>query len=170
MDNTEDDARRILIRANVKTIPGVPNARPWTLWEIFCSTHLHRAAKLDASPRSESGSVDVVHVLPGFDSANDTKAWFLNDVGVKNDERSSSIDILSLPHDIFLAHFDEQNGQWYVCVTLHLLSCLHADETERTFVQRPMSDGYRKYCKRWAWGGTQAGRNREKVVSNLTEE
>lgn len=110
MDNTEDDARRILIRANVKTIPGLPNARPWTLWEVFCRTHLNRAARFDAGSPSES--VDVVHVLPGFDSPHDTKAWFLNDVGVKKER--SSVDTLGLPHDVFLAHFDQQNGQWYL--------------------------------------------------------
>lgn len=80
MDNPQDEdtARRILIRANVQTIPGLPNARPWTLWEIFCSTQLNRAARLDngSGAQSDSAGVDVVHVLPGFDSLNDTKAWF----------------------------------------------------------------------------------------------
>ncbi|SMY27246.1 unnamed protein product [Zymoseptoria tritici ST99CH_1A5] len=130
-DITVEGRRRVLIRAHVEQIPGDPYARPWNIWTIFCELQLNRSARTDLSVSPHN--IDFVHVLPGFDSLNDTKAWFLTDVGV-DQEQDDTLDVSLLPHDFYLAHYDSEKSEW-------------------TFVKRPeLTNEYRQYFRRWHWG------------------
>lgn len=111
MDN-DDVPKRILIRAGVQQIPGAPDARPWNIWELFCTHQLHREVRTSSQqPQSELG-FDEVHVLPNFDSPNDVKAYFLTDVGVK--EGADQPDLTSITFEVYRAAYDTTNEQWYV--------------------------------------------------------
>jgi hypothetical protein len=116
--STNDVPRRILISAGVQHIPGEPNARPWTIWELFCITQLQRETRTTADSSQQELGVDVVHVLPGYDSLHDTKAWFLTDVGVR--EGADSAGVASLPFEAYRAAYDTTNKQWCVFQWLEL--------------------------------------------------
>lgn len=109
--DTESAPKRILISAAVQQIPGEPGARPWTMWELFCTHELHRDVRA-ASPQSQpEHGVDAIHVLPNFDSPNDVKAYFLTDVGVK--EGDDQPDVASIPFEVYRAAYDTTNERWY---------------------------------------------------------
>jgi hypothetical protein len=120
--HTEDCRRRVLIQAHVKQIPGDPNGRPWTLWKLFCNSHLHRDTKLEFDGVSHLDGFDVVHVLPRNNSPEDIKAWFLIDVGFE--AQTDIVEVNSLPHEVFLACFEPENRKWYEYYNTYTLMLL----------------------------------------------
>lgn len=108
----ESSPKRVLISAAVQQIPGEPGARPWTMWELFCTHELHRNVRTASTPSQPELGVDAIHVLPNFDSSNDVKAYFLTDVGVK--EGDDQPDVASIPFEVYRAAYDTTNKRWYV--------------------------------------------------------
>lgn len=108
----DDLPRRILIRASVQQIPGQPCARPWAIWDLFCETLYKRNARYTLEDSCPEAGIDAVHVLPGYDSSHDTKAWFMTDVRVKKE--NLSVDLESIPFEIYRAAYNANDDQWYV--------------------------------------------------------
>lgn len=106
----ENDESRILIRVNVKLIPGSTEARPWTLWELFCENHLHRKPLYKAS--TGAAAFDAIHVPRSFDTEEDEKIWFLFDVGVAHKKDQALVKEVS--HEAYFASFDSASCEWYV--------------------------------------------------------
>jgi hypothetical protein len=110
--DTEGIPKRILISAAVQQIPGAPGARPWTIWELFCTHVLDRDVRTESAQSQPELGVDAVHVLPNFDSANDVRAYFLTDVGVK--EGADQPVMSSITFEVYRAAYDTTNERWYV--------------------------------------------------------
>jgi hypothetical protein len=110
--DSSDGPKRILISAGVQQIPGEPNARPWTMWELFCTHQLHREVRTASQQSQLELGVDEVHVLPNYDSPRDVKAYFLTDVGVK--KGAEEPDMTSIPFELYRGAYDTTNQRWYV--------------------------------------------------------
>lgn len=110
--DTKSAPKRILISAAVQQIPGEPGARPWTMWELFCTHELHRNVRETSTQSQPELGVDAIHVLPNFDSPNDVKAYFLTDVGVI--EGDDQPDVASIPFEVYRAAYDTTNERWCV--------------------------------------------------------
>lgn len=113
MEEFESEAR-ILIRAQVQSIPGDPLARPVTLGQIFCQTQLERDLVLD----DENPTFDVPHVPPQFDSNDNISVWFMFDLGVRRQKPIARAELSKVPLEAYFACHDEE-GKW--CVFLIVL-------------------------------------------------
>ena len=144
-----DEKRRVIIRARLKTIPGNPLSRPFTLGELFSQKLLGRGLRMQQNVHG----FDAVHLLPNFDSENDVKGWFLYDFGV--DRYMDRAELTQTQHQMYLAHFDERSHDW--CISLMLLLQVHAlANTNRTFILRELSSKYIQYFSAlYKWGGTE---------------
>ncbi|KAI5245439.1 hypothetical protein E4T43_03061 [Aureobasidium subglaciale] len=85
---------RIIIRAYVTDIPGVPAARPWTLANLFLRSE--RGRNLDKQN-------DFIHDLPGFDVLDEDrkiKRWYMVDL---NTSGNLGVEASAVPHAVCLA-------------------------------------------------------------------
>lgn len=92
--------QRFIIKVSVQNIPGEPNARPFSLYEIFSKKVLQRPARLEVSV----DGFDAIHVPPDFDTGNDATRWFIFDTEVR--ERVPRQEIHKIPLKVYLGHLD----------------------------------------------------------------
>jgi hypothetical protein len=98
--------RRVIIRAHVQQIPGSPPARSSVLGELFAEKKLGRALRQEIGDHG----IDATHILPGFESEEDTKGWFMYNFGVN--EYIDKSQLVHIPHELYYAHYDEANKNW----------------------------------------------------------
>lgn len=104
----QDQKRRVIVRAHVLQIPGDEYARHFTLGHKISQYIFQRDLR-----RYDSDVFDAVHCLPGFDSKEDVKSWFLYDFGV-----SAGVDdavLEQIPTEMYLAHVE--GSTWFVLNT-----------------------------------------------------
>ncbi|KAK5167842.1 uncharacterized protein LTR77_007541 [Saxophila tyrrhenica] len=128
--------QRVIIRANVKSIPGDPLARPFALGELYSQQVLHRSLRESGpgdEPDDEQSPVgfDAVHLLPGFDSPNPIQGWFVFDIDVRREMGKKNI--CTLPHYNYSAQFDDDKREW-------------------VFTPRPVSEKLVHYLSLYQWG------------------
>jgi hypothetical protein len=106
MDNmlNPDEEMRVIIRVRVTDIPGDMCRRHTTLGEMFSEKVLFRPIKQNITPDGYDGIV----LLPGFDSPNPVKAWFVYDLNVKG--KKTQEELLMTTHKVFLA--SKQGEDW----------------------------------------------------------
>ena len=104
MDCIGSGQTRVIIYACVTDLPGNPQARHYTLGDLFCKQVLkrHLNAKLQVS------GYDHMYIPPGFDSDQPVKRWFIYDLNVTG--RLKEEELLAIPHMVFLA--SRQNDKW----------------------------------------------------------
>lgn len=101
-----NEKQRVIVRAHVKSIPGKPLSRPFTLGELFCQKELGRELRT----RQDICGFDAVHLLPNFDSENDISGWFIFDIGVNRYVERE--ELVGMQHRMYYAHFDEKSQEW----------------------------------------------------------
>lgn len=123
----DPEPHRVIIRALVTDIEGIPEARVKVLGQVFASQVLGRAL----NHRPQDTPHDELHFLPGCDSRKPIKGYFIYDFNYTKELTRDELQ--QVQHDVYYAHL--LNGEWI-------------------FVKRPVA-GYKKYCLMFPWGGAK---------------
>lgn len=99
-----DEPLRVIIRACVTDIPGNKFARPAHLARDFSEQMRKRPFNNNLKDECH----DSEHILPGFDSDDPVRAWFIIDFNVTRS--LSKEEVLALPHEVYLA--SRQGDHW----------------------------------------------------------
>ncbi|KXS98407.1 hypothetical protein AC579_1385 [Pseudocercospora musae] len=100
------EERRIVIKVPLKSIPGPPEERPFTLGEAFCQHFYKRPLRMN----NGTGAFDAVHIPPDVDSEHNARRWFLFDIGVSRPVDRT--EMLKLPFEAYSATYFADTQQW----------------------------------------------------------
>ena len=98
------DQRRIIIKALVTDIEGLPEERVKNLGQTFCANVLQRDLNF-----GQGLPHDEMHFLPNCDSANPVSAWFIYDLNYMG--KLSAQKLEKIAHEVYSASL--VNGHWY---------------------------------------------------------
>lgn len=100
------EQQRVIIRINVRTIPGNSQSRPFTVGEAFSLSTFKQSMRNEQS----ADGFDAVHIPPHFDTDHNVKVWFMYDFGVKHE--LSRLEVTKLPLNAYTAQYDASDREW----------------------------------------------------------
>jgi hypothetical protein len=103
------DQRRIIIKARLTDIEGLPEERVKNLGQTFCANVLQRDLNLSQDlPRDE------MHFLPNCHSVNPVPAWFIYDLNYMG--KLGARELEEITHEVYSASL--VNHHWYEAAIL----------------------------------------------------